>query len=732
MYAKNSTPARSAPHASLRTSLFLQVFALLAFTAIASAVVAFFLAERELTLRAVQQLRATAHTKETLFEMTISKQHQQLSILARDPELGGLSAIQNLVGFQELVHVDNEGQKTVLASAVKNETIPDEIVTRAVSGKTGPFLPIMTDQGWKSYVIMSPEIDDGKRMGTYLASFDSAALAAGLLSVDYQGTTAEVVLASTEGDDVMLIHLDPLSGRAVQIYTEVPDAMPVIMKALEGEEGVAETEDYAGIRVLAAYRSLPLIGWAVMAKVDRYEVLTPILRLAMNLAGIGLMLVTLLSLSIFFLARRIVGPLEELTKKLNGLEARKWKFSRSIFTGNELEVVDCAADDLTKRLRTAHDHLESIVQERTEELRKQLAENSATLESMDQGLLVTNAEGTVTYVNHEAEVLTGFNVKEMIGSPAASVLQILSRDGAPLVSALNPLALVLKTKQRFDPPKDPEFSLKRQDGTATPLQLRATPIVKGGRCIGVVTVFRDITNERRIDQMKSEFIALVSHQLRTPLSSMRWYLEMLISKDAGPLTTDQEQYVQEVATSNARMVHLVNALLNVSRLELGKLQVSAESIDLLALANEAKATFGLESKNRHMDITVGMEGMEGLVAHSDRGLLQLIIENLLSNAIKYGTAGTSVDIKILGNTQDKTITITISDTGIGIPESQRASIGKKLFRGDNARLTSTDGNGLGLYISHIAAESIGATIAFNTTKEKITHFSVTIPAVVEA
>jgi signal transduction histidine kinase len=165
-------------------------------------------------------------------------------------------------------------------------------------------------------------------------------------------------------------------------------------------------------------------------------------------------------------------------------------------------------------------------------------------------------------------------------------------------------------------------------------------------------------------------------------------------------------------------------------LELGKMQVSAESIDINRFIDEVKSTFGLESKNRKITIDVATEGMDGLVIRSDRGLLQLIVENFLSNAIKYGDEGTAVGVTVVGNRRERTVTLSVSDTGIGIPDAQRANIGKKLFRGDNARLASTDGNGLGLYISHIAAESIGATIDFESTG-KLTRFSVTLPAIID-
>jgi PAS domain S-box-containing protein len=296
-----------------------------------------------------------------------------------------------------------------------------------------------------------------------------------------------------------------------------PEIMSKFYGEFHGQEGIAETRDYAGIRVLAALRTIPSLGWSVIVKIDRYEVRAPIVRLASNIAGAGLMTVVFLSLTAFLIGRKIVGPLEELSRKLDGLETKKWQFRRSIFTGNELEIVDVAATDLTGRLRNSYDHLEDLVRERTQELRKQHAEDAAILQTMDDGLLVTDDAGRIRYINRAAELLLGRN--DVIGLHVVEVLLVKDKDGVTLDETLHPVAATLRTKQSFRPPVDPQFSLKRADGKETALQIRATPIVRGNTCLGVVTVIRDITEERRIDHMKSEFISLVSHQLRTPLSS---------------------------------------------------------------------------------------------------------------------------------------------------------------------------------------------------------------------
>lgn len=721
---RSRTPVaeRSVRRTSLRTTLFFETFALLILTVLAVSVTAFFLSWNEFKTRTTSQLQSIAEGKEVLLETTVSRQREQLSILGRDPALRNLPSVTTLVGFKQLLRVD--GANISILAGEKSETLLSKELLLSMRGREGTvFRPIVTDAGWTMYVIAAPQTSGVLRIATLVAIFDATSLSARILHTDSAATTVEVLLATRLEEGEVILRADDATDRVVPVRASSDDTLSVVRRALAGEEGVAGGTDYAGIPVLAAFRSVPALGWAVIAKIDRYEVATPTLRLAINLAGTGLMIVVFLSLSTFFLGQRIVGPLEELTKKLDGLEAKHWKFRRSIATGNELEVVDRAAEDLTNRLRTVHDHLEAAVRERTKELAEQLAQDAAILQSMDDGLLVTDGQGMITYVNRMAESLTGFD--EMEGKKVQDVLKIFSKDGKEL-KRLHPVASVLATKKPFRPAADPQFSLQRKDSILTALQIRTTPILRGTLCLGSVTVLRDITEERRIDHMKSEFISLVSHQLRTPLSSMRWYLEMLITEDAGKSSDDQKEYVRQLNESNARMVHLVNALLSVSKIELGTFQVSPESIALPDLIRNIALSFDVESKQKKVTVQLKMP-QENVGIRSDRSLLSLIIENFLSNALKYSQIESSVTVTLNEDKKAGMITLSVTDKGIGIPALQQAQIGHKLFRGTNAQSHDTDGNGLGLYISHIAAETIGGTLTFESAEGKGSTFTLKVP-----
>lgn len=720
--SKPSSPAhRRVRRLSLRTTLFFETFSLMILTVLCVAVATFFLALHELNIRVNSQLQTIVENKAAILETTVFRQREQVSALGQDPDLRLLGTLTTLVGFEELLRIGTDGSIVTMAGQAAG--IDPDVISSLGKIDGTVFRPILGESGWTRYVIASPQRADAVRTGTLVAVFDASNLVSRLLHADEAGKTAEVLLGATMEDGEVVLRFDETAEQAVPLRG-TDGNLTGINQALRTGDGVVDTVDYAGIRVLAAFRAIPTLGWAVIAKIDRYEATAPVLRLAVRIGGIGAMVVVFLSLSTFFLTRRIIGPLEELVRKLDGLEARRWKFGRTISTGDEIETVDIAAADLTQRLRAAHEHLEDIVRMRTEQLRHEHARDQAILQSMDDGLVVTDAAGKVTYMNRLATVLTG--IEGFADKHVTAILKILSKEGAPVTGDDHPASIVLRSKARYAPAIDPQFALLKPDGTKTALQIRATPILRGQRCDGMIAIIRDISEERRIDRMKSEFISLVSHQLRTPLSTMRWYLEMLITEDEGPLNQSQKEYVGQAAASNARMVHLVNALLNVSRIELGKFQLSPESIDLADLVRGIAATFDTEMRQKKIVFSLET-GSAKIGVRSDKGLLLLIIENLIGNAVKYSAAGGAVRVAIRTDAAGSAAVLTVEDHGIGIPQVQQKDIGRRLFRAANAVKTDTDGNGLGLYISHVAADSVGADLTFTSAENKGTVFTLTIP-----
>jgi signal transduction histidine kinase len=216
--------------------------------------------------------------------------------------------------------------------------------------------------------------------------------------------------------------------------------------------------------------------------------------------------------------------------------------------------------------------------------------------------------------------------------------------------------------------------------------------------LGTVSIFRDITHEVELDRLKSEFVATVSHELRTPMTSIKGYVEVLLMGAAGQLTEQQIQFLQIVQNNTERLNILVNDLLDVSRLEAGKIDLSMQPLALRKLAEEIveeQLRRGLEQDgkvlNYEMDIPEDLPHVRG-----DKDRVQQILRNLVSNAYLYTPPDGHIAIR--ARLVNGEVQIDVQDDGIGIPPEEQERIFERFFRGEDPMIIATAGTGLGLSI----------------------------------
>lgn len=240
---------------------------------------------------------------------------------------------------------------------------------------------------------------------------------------------------------------------------------------------------------------------------------------------------------------------------------------------------------------------------------------------------------------------------------------------------------------------------------------------------GLVTLV-DITEQKNLDRAKTEFVSLASHQLRTPLATVKWHTELLLSGKHGTLGEKQQEYIKKMRHANQAMVDLVNLLLNVSRIEMGTLQVDIQDTDVSALIADVLEELGSQITQKSLDVRHAKEE-SFTTLRTDPKLLRIVIQNLVSNAVKYTPEGGTVTIAL--QRQEGKHAIVVSDTGYGIPPEQQSMIFTKMFRADNVRKQSTEGTGLGLYLTKSIVELLGGSISFTSELNNGTTFTVLLP-----
>jgi PAS domain S-box-containing protein len=413
--------------------------------------------------------------------------------------------------------------------------------------------------------------------------------------------------------------------------------------------------------------------------------------------------------------RELVGTAKKLRIKARQLA----------ITAKEKESVRRKLAITAGKLKKSRETLERKVIERTKSLEMARAKEEAILHSIGDGLIATDEKGQIILINKTAEKLLEKESKNVMGKIFSETIRLEDEYGTSIPQDRHPVSMALLGNKISTRNVRETLYHARKDKSRFPLAIMVTPVTLEKKVIGTIKVFRDITNEHQIDRAKTEFVSLASHQLRTPLSTVSWYTEMLLEGNIGCLNEKQKKYLTEVYHGNQRMIELVNALLDVSRLELGTFTIEPKPTDMVRLAKSVIHEQTPQIDIRKIELSFSPEKIP--IINADPKLVRMIIQNILSNAIKYTPDGGKVKVSIsLAN--KKNVLFKVTDNGYGIPKNQQDKIFTKLFRADNVREKDTDGTGLGLYIVKSVVENSGGKIWFESTKEKPgTTFFVTLP-----
>lgn len=358
-------------------------------------------------------------------------------------------------------------------------------------------------------------------------------------------------------------------------------------------------------------------------------------------------------------------------------------------------------------------------------LRERYEEKNALLQSIADGVVVLNKEGEVTFVNTAAQNLVGWTEAELTGHKWTDVVPLERVDGSRIDAQTRPLAVSypVSTQNQINS----TLYYVRKNATRFPMSAALARVMLEGQDLGSILVFRDVTREKQVEELKEDFLSLATHQLRSPLVTMRWTMESLAEGMGPQIPDDVRKKIDIIYQNNQHMIGLVNDILSVSRINQGKILEQKQPHSIVRLVENIIAQMQAEAQHRQIKTVVKLEdpSLSEKRFMVDASLFSHCVQNVLSNAIKYGRSGTEVGIAL--STREGKVCIVINDHGVGVPKADLEHIFEKFYRGQNVSQMDVPGSGLGLFVVKSILERWGGTIALASEENVGTTVTMCVP-----
>lgn len=347
---------------------------------------------------------------------------------------------------------------------------------------------------------------------------------------------------------------------------------------------------------------------------------------------------------------------------------------------------------------------------------------NAIVENIGDAVVVVNKDGKITTFNKQASNISGFKRGEVLGKKYHDIIKFIIGEDKKMKEDF--VKTTMRCGKIANIPNMAELACKNKlnkpvDGTASPFKDEKNKIA------GCVVVFRDVTKEREVSRMKTEFVSITSHQLRTPLSGIKWFSELLLEEKIGTLNEKQKKFVRQIYNDNNRLIALVKDLLNVSKIESGKkFKIKKKPTSLKNIIDSAIKEIEPLSKEADVQIKRIETDADNIAINIDKEKIGQVVYHLINNATKFSKP--KGEIKIKAEKSDDSVIISVKDNGIGIPKKQQKYVFDKFFRASNVPIESA-GTGLGLYISKTIIENHGGKIWLESKENKGTTFYISLP-----
>ncbi|MCA8942958.1 MAG: PAS domain-containing protein [Planctomycetes bacterium] len=406
----------------------------------------------------------------------------------------------------------------------------------------------------------------------------------------------------------------------------------------------------------------------------------------------------------YFIARKLTDPLRAMTRAVTEMAAGD--FSRRVRKDSDDELGDLAV---------ACNSLAEQLSQRIDALGKERQQVVATLRSMVEGVVATDERQRVLFINDSARRMLSVDVALGVGRPLWEITRV-QRIGAILDSTLQ------KEREIAD-----EISIVDVSGGDRILELRSSPMRSEDETVrGAVLVFHDITELRRLEKVRRDFVSNVSHELKTPLTAMRGFVETLLDDPDVDLEI-RTRFLERIRNQTERMQSLVLDQLTLAKLEANEAPLDRQRVDLRPLVESSLAT--IEPIASTKSLRIGFEpSLLAAEVEGDRELLRQVVTNLIDNAVKYTPDEGRVVVRLM--VDDANVTFSVEDSGLGLSAEDRRRVFERFYRVDSARSRDVGGTGLGLSIVRNVAVAHGGDVSVESELGKGSTFRVRLPRAV--
>ncbi|MHC4448010.1 MAG: ATP-binding protein, partial [Planctomycetota bacterium] len=590
----------------------------------------------------------------------------------------------------------------------REATAPGEVLIR-------DFEPYDPSYGAPASFIGSPVFRGHEKIGVAVFQMPVDQINDIMADVSGLGETGETYLV---GDDHLMRSDSRFAADSTILVQQIDTEASKL--ALSGESGMMQQRDYRGIDVLSSYGPLQIAGldWAMLAEVDMAEITAPAVALRNRIVAIGVGLAVVVGiLTVFFLNRIVINPVRKLAEG-----------TRRVERGEYTTRVHIGSTDELGELALAFNHMTASIRRDTDALRKL----TRAVEQSSSIVLITDPQGQIEYVNPKFTEVTGYTAQEAIGQ---NPRMLKSGKHPPEVYAK--LWGALTSGREFHG----EFQNRKKDGSLYWASVSMSPI----RGVDATTthflaIQDDITDRKAAEEelhraraeaeaanrAKSQFLANMSHELRTPLNAIIGYSEML-AEEAEDLGEDALiSDLNKIHGAGKHLLTLINEILDLSKIEAGKMELFLEEFDVAEMVNEVIATVTpLVEKNANtLETNIAEDAGQ---MRADLTKIRQSLFNLISNASKFTKEGT-IRVEVQRAPDNGHLMFKVADSGIGMNEQQLGKLFQAFSQADASTTRKYGGTGLGLVITKRFCDMMGGSIDVESQPGQGTCFTITLPA----